>query len=173
MNLYEISKLAGEQAVLRVADLLGMPSVSLRLGDVFGRWERTSADRDATSAPFQALELAKRGEKVRLPRSGRKPWIYTVDVARAVRIALTADRLDDRVVNISSQFEWSVSDWCHLLQQEYPGFRHGVEPESPNVALFDDNAPMALENATRMGFTAQYDLPAAFDDYMMWSRSAG
>ena len=172
VSLYEISKLAGEQSVLRIADLLGLTAVSLRLGDVFGRWERSSADRDATSAPFQTLQLARRGDAARLPRPGRKAWIYTVDVARAVFAALTADSLPDRVVNVSSPFVWSVADWCDLLQEEFPGFRYVIDPNSPNVALFGDNAAMALDRAERIGFVARYDLPAAFRDYVEWTRAA-
>lgn len=168
VNLYEISKLAGEQSVLRVAELLGREAVSLRLGDVFGRWERASSDRDATSAPFQTLELAKSGQRALLPRTGRKAWVYTVDVAHAVLQALTVETLPDRVINVSSPFTWSMEEWCELLREEFPEFDYEIDPVAANVFLFDDNAPMDLTRSQRIGFNARYDLPTAFRDYVDW-----
>lgn len=169
-NLYEITKLAGEQAVLRVAGLRGVDAVSLRLGDVFGRWELRSSARDATSAPFQTLAAALEGVEAVLPREGRKAWITTGDCAAAVERALDAPALPDRVVNVSSPFTWSVLQWCELLAAEFPGFRARVDPDAATIAMFADNAPMSLERAERIGFAAREDLPAAFAAYLAWAR---
>ncbi|MGV9769437.1 NAD-dependent epimerase/dehydratase family protein [Microbacterium sp. NPDC003461] len=168
-NLYEITKFAGELAVLRLAELRGREAVSLRLGDVFGCWEHRTDVRDMTSAPFQTLALALRGGEAVLPRDGRKAWVYTADVAEAVRCALEAPALPDRVVNVSSPFEWSIQQWCELLALEFPGFRHRIDAEAANVSLFADNAPMSLERAGRLGFTARYDLRDALRHYVAWA----
>ncbi|MGB4135805.1 MAG: NAD(P)-dependent oxidoreductase, partial [Microbacterium sp.] len=147
-TLYEITKLAGEQIALRVAEVRGVDAVSLRLGDVFGRWEHRSPVRDATSAPYQLLARALHGRGAVLPREGRKAWVYSVDVAEAVYLALHAESIPQRVANVSSPFVWSLGAWCALLEGRFPGFSHRVDAAEADIALFADNAPMSLAAAS-------------------------
>ncbi|ROR96218.1 UDP-glucuronate 4-epimerase [Salana multivorans] len=169
-SLYEITKLAGESAVLRVADLRGREAVSLRLGDVFGAWEHRTAVRDATSAPFQALAAALAGREIVLPRAGRKAWVYTLDVAESVVAALTAPRLDHAIVNVSSPFVWSVLEWSLALSEHLPGARVRVDEADANVRMFADNAPMSLERGVALGYRAAYGMPRALEHYLAWAR---
>lgn len=169
-NLYEITKLASEQAVLRVAELRGREAVSLRLGDVFGCWEHRTAVRDMTSAPFQTLAAALAGRAIILPREGRKAWVYTMDVADAVLRALRSPSLAHRVANVSSPFTWSIADWCARLAERFPGTSSRIDPGAANVTLFADNVPMSLARAEEFGYTASYDLDEAFDHYLAWAQ---
>lgn len=169
-NLYEITKLAGEQAVLRVAELRGREAVSLRLGDVFGCWEHRTAVRDMTSAPFQTLAAAMAGRPIVLPRAGTKAWVYTMDVAEAVLRALEAPSLPHRVANISSPYTWSVVDWCARLAERFPGMSSRIDPDAANITMFADNAPMSLARAGQFGYTASYGLDEAFEHYLAWAQ---
>jgi nucleoside-diphosphate-sugar epimerase len=169
-TLYEISKLAGESAMLRVAELRGREAVSLRLGDVFGAWEHRTAVRDATSAPFQVLRAALAGREIVLPREGRKAWVYTFDVAEAVYSALTAPRIEHSIVNVSSPFVWSVLEWAQAVSRALPGTRVRLDAGDANVSMFADNAPMSLERAEALGYCAVYNLDRSLEHYLAWSR---
>ena len=171
-TLYELSKFTAEKAVLRVGPALGTEVVSARVGDVFGRWEHRTAMRATMSAPFQIMTMALTGREARLPRPGRKPWVYSVDVAEALRVLVAAPALDHRVYNVSSPFAWGVDDWCALAARAFPGFRYRVvgEDGGANVRFFGDNAPMSVERLAAAGFSATFDLGRAFDDYVEWIR---
>ncbi|MCW3815767.1 NAD(P)-dependent oxidoreductase [Micromonospora sp. DR5-3] len=171
-TLYELSKFTAEKAVLRVGPALGTEVVSARIGDVFGRWEHRTTMRATMSAPFQVVSLALAGGEARLPRPGRKPWVYSVDVAEALRVLVAAPVLDHCVYNVSSPFSWGVDDWCALAARAFPSFRYRVvgEGDSANVRLFGDNAPMSLDRLADAGYTAKFDLARAFSDYVEWIR---
>src|SRR3954470_14838936 len=49
LALYGITKLAAEQAVLRLAEANGLSAAAARLGSVFGPWEWTTGVRDTLS----------------------------------------------------------------------------------------------------------------------------
>ncbi len=169
-SLYEISKLAGEQAALRVARLHGLEMASLRLGDVFGPWEHPTAHRGQMSAPFQVLTMAIAGQEIVLPREGRKAWIYTRDVGEAVAAAVEVARLPDAIVNVSTPHVWSVADWCRALSRHLDvDFR--IDPAAANVVLFADNAPMSLTRLGELGFAGRYPLDRAAADYVEWMRT--
>lgn len=169
-TLYEITKLAAEQAALRVAELRGREAISLRLGDVFGCWEHRTDVRDMTSAPFQALSKAMTGQEIILPRAGAKAWVYTQDVAKAVLLALEVPSLPHRVANISSPFTWSVAEWSTRLAERLPGVSSRIDPASANITMFADNAPMSLARAQQFGYAASYGLDEAFDHYLTWAQ---
>lgn len=67
-TLYEISKFASEKIALRYKALYGLDLTSVRLGDVFGPWERPTGVRNLMSAPYQTLKMAIQGQTAVLPR---------------------------------------------------------------------------------------------------------
>lgn len=168
-NLYEITKLAGEQMVLRLAHLRQRQAISLRLGDIFGRWEHRTPARDMTSAPYQLLARAMNGTHATLPREGLKAWTYSRDIAEAVFQALRAEQITDLVANVGSPFSWSLQAWCALLATRFPSFSYSIDARGADIQLFADNAPMSLAAIERLGYRAQYDLESAFDDYIDWA----
>ena len=170
-TLYEITKFASERAVLRLSALRKREAVSLRLGDVFGRWEHRTSDRAVNSAPYQLMSLAQRGGEAVLPRPGAKHWVYSADIAQAVRCALRVEALAYHVANVSSPFRWSLVEWCELLGRRFPAFSFRVDPQRATIALFADNAPMALARIERIGYEARFGLEASFHDYLEWTRA--
>lgn len=165
-NLYELSKQSAEIGVRRIAELRGLDTTCLRLGDVFGIGEKRTPFRDALSAPYQLTALAAAGEEARLPRAGGKEWIYTRDVAEAVRCVVETSAPVPDVMNVTSGHAWSLLDWCRLLQTRWPGFSYRIDPESPNVSVFSDNPPLRRDRLEQLGFRARFDLPQAFEDYL-------
>lgn len=173
-DLYEVSKSAGERAARRLAALEGVELVALRLGDVFGRWEHATGDRQVLSAIHQVTAQVWRSEPVRLPRAGVKAWTYSSDVGEAVARLLEADAVPHDVVNLASPHRWSVADWCVRLA----GVRHEavwqVDESDPTVTFHGDNAPMSDERMTDLlGWSPEHRLGTAFEDYLEWLERAG
>ena len=63
LNLYGISKVAAEGAVLRLAPALGVEVAAGRINAVFGPWERDTGLRDTLSPHLQLAALAREGER--------------------------------------------------------------------------------------------------------------
>lgn len=174
-GLYGISKQAAEAGMLRLAALHEMDLTVGRLGTCFGPYEGASDLRDTPSAPLQVLRRAESGAAVRLPRAGRRDWLYVRDAAAALVALLDSPRLPRPVYNLAAGFEWSVADWCRRIGADFPGLDWRIAPpgEPSNIHYYAayDRAVMdirALRADT--GFTPRFDLPEATDDFLAWRR---
>ncbi len=172
-GLYGIGKQAAEAGALRLAALHRLDLTVGRLGTCFGPYEGDSDLRDTPSAPLQVLRLAGRGVPVRLPREGRRDWLYVRDAAAALTALLDMTHLPRPVYNLAAGFEWTVADWCRRLALDLPGldWRIADAGEPANVDYYApyDRASMdirALRADT--GFTPSHDLPAAARDFLAW-----
>jgi len=176
-GLYGISKQAAEAAALRLAALHGLDLTVARLGTCFGPWERDTGVRDTPSAPLQVLRRALDGAPVRLPRAGRRDWLYVRDAARGLAALLDAPRLPRKVYNIAAGFEWSVLDWCARLaaSEDFTRLDWRVARDGESITIDYhadyDRASMdarALQRDT--AFVPRYDLAASADDFLHWLR---
>ncbi len=176
VGLDGISKLAAEQAALRLAALHDLDLVVGRLGTCFGPWEADSGVRDTPSAPLQVLRLAERGEEAVLPRPHPRDWLYVRDAAAGLAALLDAPRPAYRTVNVAAGFVRPLADWCRALVPAFPGWRWRIDPDAANVALYAsyDRAPM---DATRLradtAFVPRFDLAEAAADFVPWRRRHG
>lgn len=172
-SLYALTKLSGEAIALRLAETLGLDLTAIRLGTCFGPFERETGARDTLSAPFQILRLAADGHSVRLPRPGRRDWLYVRDAVAGILALLDAPERPHRIYNVAAGFTWSLSDFCSGLARARPGFVWSVaEPGEANVSLYDraDRAPMGIARILAdTGYRPRYDLPAALDDLLAWT----
>ena len=113
-----------------------------------------------------------------MPRSGRRDWIYSRDVAAAVLALLDRQEPEPALVNIGSGTVWSVEDWCARLARVYPGFEYRLanNPNDANVDFFGDRdrAPMANDRLVRdVGYAPRFGLDEAFADFMAWIDATG
>jgi UDP-glucuronate 4-epimerase len=172
-SIYGVSKFAAERVALRYRDA-GLDVVALRLGSVFGPWEHATSVRGTLSPMWQVLDRASRQEPVRLPRAGRRDWVYVRDVAAATLAALRHRGLPPPVVNVGSGKEFTVEEFCQLLATKISGLRWMVAPESANINFHSvgDRAPLSTTVLQRaLSFTPMYDLEAATSDYVAWIHS--
>ena len=176
-GLYGISKQAAEAGALRLAALHGLDLTVGRIGTCFGPYEGGSDVRDTPSALLQVLRRAESGGAVRLPRAGRRDWLYVRDAAAALAALLDSPRPPRPVYNLAAGFEWSVADWCGRIgDAAFPGLDWRIaapgEPSDIHYYADYDRASMditALRADT--GFTPRFDLPAAADDFLAWRRN--
>jgi nucleoside-diphosphate-sugar epimerase len=145
LALYGISKLAAEQAVLRLAALHGLSAATPRLSVVYGPWEHASGARDLLSPVRQALALALAGEAARWNAAPEIDHIHAGDVAEGLA-ALLATPTATGVFNLGSGRVSTIADWCEALALHLPGFRFGPAQGEPNLRVLPPipRPPMAL-----------------------------
>ncbi len=168
-SLYAITKLSGERAALRLRDVFGLDLVAGRLGTCFGPFEHATGARDTLSAPWQVLQHARAGVPVRLPRAGRKDWLYSRDAVAAIVALLDAPRpLPRRLYNLAAGFEWSMAEWCEAIHRSHPGFTWLIASDA-NVDFFGDvdRAPLSAVRLIRdTGFVPAFSMEQALEDYL-------
>lgn len=175
-SLYGISKLAAEQAALRLAALHGLDLVVGRLGTCFGPWEADTGVRDTPSAPLQIVRLAERGTEVVLPRPSPRDWFYVLDAAAGLAALLDVPEPAHRTVNVAAGLVGSLADWCRAIGPAFPGLRWRIDPDAANVDLYApyDRAPMDVSRLTGgTDFVPRYDLAAAAAHFLPWRRRHG
>lgn len=133
--LYGITKLAAEQAALRLATLHDMDVRIARLGPVYGPWEHATGVRDALSPHTQALAALRRGEPVVLPRPMRADWIHSRDAAAALAALLRAPAPRHPVYHVGGELMTDLEQWCAALAAAEPAFdwRRAGPGDTPTV----------------------------------------
>jgi UDP-glucuronate 4-epimerase len=177
-SLYGISKLAAEQAALRLAELHGLDLVVGRLGTCFGPWEADTGVRDTPSPPLQALRHAERGEPAVLPRAVRRDWLYVRDAAAGLAALLDAPSPRHRAYNVGAGFMGTLAEWCGAIAPAFPGWswRLAAAGEPANVDAWAgyDRAPMAIDRLLAdTTYTPRYDLTASAADHLAWRARCG
>ncbi|NHH83869.1 NAD-dependent epimerase/dehydratase family protein [Burkholderia gladioli] len=121
-TLYGITKLAAEQAALRIGELHGLDVRVARVGPVYGPWEHTSGVRPNPSPHFQAIHAARSGRPVVLARAMEADWLYSRDAARRIGFLAQAATLEHRVYNVGAGRMSDLADWCGRIAERIPGF---------------------------------------------------
>jgi nucleoside-diphosphate-sugar epimerase len=149
LALYGISKLAAEQALLRLAALHGISVATPRLGVVYGPWEHASGARDLLSPVRQALALALAGEEARWNAAPAIDHIHAGDVADGLA-ALLATPSAQGVFNLGSGRVSTIADWCAAIAEHIPGFRFGPAAGEPNLRVLPaiPRPPLGLARLT-------------------------
>ncbi|MBW7973721.1 NAD(P)-dependent oxidoreductase [Bradyrhizobium sp. BR 10289] len=173
--LYGISKLAAEQAALRIAHLHNCDARIVRLGPVYGRWELPTSVRDALSPHHQVLQALQNGKEAILPRPMRADWIYSRDAAAGIEAVAMAAALDHAIYHVGGGTLSDLPDWCRTLASRYPDFRwRCAEPgEAPSIVynLPADRAPLSIARLVRdTGFDPAYPVSVAAADYLAWAK---
>jgi UDP-glucuronate 4-epimerase len=113
---YSLSKISAEQLVKFLAPRLGVPTIILRIGAVYGP--------DA-SGPLVRIRRMLRGKEVWVnpeePRQASVMWVD--DAVRLATVALEKGQVPPVIVNFSGDDPVSIEEYC-----EYTGRLLGVEP---------------------------------------------
>jgi nucleoside-diphosphate-sugar epimerase len=175
LSVYGVSKYAVERTALRLAALWDLDVVAVRIGAVFGPWERDTGLRDLLTPFWRVAQSARRGAHVVLPATlPRYGYVYARDVAAGLLHLLDLADPVPRVFNLCSgqDFGTLLPRWCEVLAQGFPGFTWGRSDDAAAVTLSPgDTRPRGLLNTARLaaaGFIARFDAEAAFADYRAW-----
>lgn len=131
MNLYGITKVAAEAAVLRLAPALGLEACAGRINAVFGPWERDTGLRDTLSPHLQLAGFTRDGKEAVLARGAERDWVYAPDVAQAFVTMLEAKSVPPVALNISMDRLWPLETMARAL----PGlkWRYANAGEASNL----------------------------------------
>lgn len=115
INLYGVTKLAGEKLVEAFNYSYGLDTVVLRLGNVFGvglftYWE--------TVIP-RFVRLALEGKPLTIYGDGKqsRDFIHVLDVAKAVSLALNRDGVGGEVFNLGGGRAVSINDVAGVISE--------------------------------------------------------
>lgn len=171
--LYGITKLAAEQAALRLGEVYGIDTRALRLGPVFGPHERDTGLRDALTPHLQVLARARAGEEIVLPRPCRADWIYARDAAAGIVALLEAGDARGHTVDLGGGAYSDLPAFCRALATRLPALRWrlAADGEAANVTygLARDRAMLDNAALTRStGFAPRFDVARAALDHLDW-----
>lgn len=164
LNLYGISKVAAEGAVLRLGPALGVEVCAGRINAVFGPFERDTGLRDTLSPHLQMAAMAREGREALLARGADRDWIYAPDVAQAFVKMLEAPAVPPVAMNITQGALWPLE----IMARALPGLRwrygetnlgYGGPIDRPRRALSGEK----IRELT--GWSPQFSPEAACADY--------
>jgi len=117
MYPYALTKYVAEQYVMHWCQTYNIPSVSLRLFNVFGPRARTSGTYGAVFGVFLAQKLAGKPMTVVGDGNQTRDFTFVTDVARAFYAAAQSD-LSGEIMNVGSGGHYSVNRLVELLGGE-------------------------------------------------------
>ncbi len=168
LNLYGITKVAAEAAVLRLAPALGLEACAGRINAVFGPWERDTGLRDTLSPHLQLAGFARQGKEAILAHGAERDWVYAPDVADAFVAMLEAKAVPPIAMNISMDRLWPLEimaralpglKWRYTNPGETTNLGYGGAIDRPRHAL-----PPALIKA-RLGWSPAHTPEGACADF--------
>ena len=131
---YALTKYIGEQLVTHWAEVYGLPTVCLRLFNVFGPRSRTSGAYSSVFDVFLAQKLAGRPFTVVGDGRQTRDFVFIQDVVYALIKAATSD-LKGVAMNVGSGKTYSINHLVELLEGEVVFIPK--RPKEPSCTLAD------------------------------------
>jgi dTDP-L-rhamnose 4-epimerase len=114
-SIYALTKYDQERACLVAGAAYGIPTVALRLFNVYGPGQALSNPYTGVLAIFAARLLNDRAPRIFEDGEQRRDFVSVHDVARAFALALERDGADGRAVNVGSGESISIGALGELL----------------------------------------------------------
>ena len=114
-SIYALTKYDQERACLVAGAAYGIPTVALRLFNVYGPGQALSNPYTGVLAIFAARLLNDRAPRIFEDGEQRRDFVSVHDIARAFALALERDGADGQAVNIGSGESITVNALAELL----------------------------------------------------------
>jgi dTDP-L-rhamnose 4-epimerase len=167
-SIYALTKYDQERACLVAGAAYGIPTVALRLFNVYGPGQALSNPYTGVLAIFAARLLNDRAPRVFEDGRQRRDFVSVHDVARAFALALERDGADGRAVNVGSGESVSVVELGTLLARV---LGKEIEPEITGEFRVGDIrhcfAEVSLARET-LGFEPQVRLEDGIAELAEW-----
>lgn len=111
---YALTKYMGEELVMHWSKVYNLPSISLRLFNVYGPRSRTSGAYGAVFGVFLAQKISNKPFTVVGDGNQTRDFTYVTDVAEAF-FAAANSFLNSEVINVGSGNHYSINYLCDLL----------------------------------------------------------
>ncbi|MER5173198.1 NAD-dependent epimerase/dehydratase family protein [Thioclava kandeliae] len=170
-SLYGLTRGAAEDLARLLAPEFGLSLQILRLGPVFGPWERAGATRPNLSPHAQIEALAQDGLPATLPHEMRADWLYSRDAGEIIAGLLCLwpeTGTDGTVFNIGAGQLSSPADWAALTG--LPPVRIDAHAPSVTARMAQGRPPLDTVRSLRalQRPAASRSLAAAAEDYLRW-----
>jgi nucleoside-diphosphate-sugar epimerase len=169
---YAIFKVAAERLVAFGRRERQVDATSVRLGFVYGPYERPTSSRTAMSSVYDAVALARRGEPIVAiaPGVGRD-WIHAGDVARGVRMVLDHEGPLAPLYHLGTGRNSTMRETMEMIAALIPGtvLRWTDNASQANVVVSEENrrAPLGFARAKAdFGFAPAFSLAEGLRDYI-------
>jgi dTDP-L-rhamnose 4-epimerase len=167
-SIYALTKYDQERACLVAGAAYGIPTVALRLFNVYGPGQALSNPYTGVLAIFAARLLNDRAPRVYEDGGQRRDFVSVHDVARAFALALERDGADGLAVNIGSGESIAIDALAELLART---LGKEVAPEVTGEFRVGDIrhcfADVSLARET-LGFEPQVSLEAGIAELAEW-----
>ncbi len=131
---YALTKYMGEELVIHWAKVYKIPSISLRLFNIYGTRSRTTGAYGAVFGVFLAQKLNKKPFTVVGDGKQTRDFTYVTDVANAFYVAAKSD-ISGEAMNVGSGNHYSVNRLVELLEGEVDFIPK--RPGEPNCTFAD------------------------------------
>lgn len=177
-TLYGVSKLAAEQAALRIGELHALDVRIVRLGPVYGPWEHQTGVRTTLSPHHQITCAALRGSGIVLPRLMSADWIYSRDAARAIASISNAEHLSHRIYHVGGGRLSDLVEWCQALTLHLPliKWRLAAAGDAGTVkyGLAADRPGLSVQRIEQeLQHVCRFNPITAAGDYLKWIADHG
>jgi dTDP-L-rhamnose 4-epimerase len=126
-SIYAIGKFDQERMCLTVGRAYGIPTVALRLFNVFGTRQALSNPYTGVLAIFAARYLNDRAPLINEDGEQRRDFVSAYDVAQAFRLALELPKQQSGVFNVGSGRSYSIREVAERMGAALGGGR--IQPE--------------------------------------------
>lgn len=150
---YALTKWMGEQYVQHWNKVYGLPTISLRLFNVYGPRSRTTGAYGAVFGVFLSQKIHNKPYTVVGSGSQSRDFIYVTDVVQAIILAMSSKKSGE-IYNIGSGGHTSINNLVNLL-----GVTSGVEKVPARPGEPDITMAWIGKAQTELGFNPAMSLP--------------
>ena len=180
INLYGITKLAGERLALRYGDLFGLDVIAVRPSNVYGPMERFTPGYAGATELREMLRIHFAGKPINVTSldASYRDWTFAEDVAEGIERAWSvAGPLPHRVYNLSSGEQYSIGDVLEEFRVNLPGLEYKVVPqdEANYPVDADGPGPRPLNRRARehLGWSPRTSFREGMRQYLAWITANG
>lgn len=137
---YALTKFLGESIVMHWSQVYKIPSISLRLFNVYGPRARTSGTYGAVFGVFLAQKIAGKPLTVVGDGTQTRDFTYVSDVINAISLSLNSDKVG--IFNVGSGRTYSINYLVELLKCDFVYIPK--RPGEPNCT-YADNRKIGVE----------------------------
>jgi dTDP-L-rhamnose 4-epimerase len=171
-SVYALSKYDQERLCLMVGRAYGIPTVALRFFNTYGPRQALGNPYTGVLAIFASRLLNGKRPLVFEDGEQRRDFVSVYDVARACRLAMTADAAIDQVINVGSGRSMSIAEVAYRLADTLG--RPAITPEITGKFRVGDirHCFADITRARRLlGFTPLLDLDEGIERLGHWLRA--
>lgn len=145
LGVYSVAKYAIERLGDTLKQLHGRDLAVMRLGSVYGRYERARPSRPRVSRVAQMLQTALTEGVLHVSDEAAGDWTLAHDIGRAAHALLSVPELPHSVYNVNSGQFKTVAEIGAAIQQALPAVQLVHQQAPPNPPTYSVSERLAAD----------------------------